>query len=278
MRKPKSGQTHAISAAVRHLLFIGCVGEPEFLAVLRTFGPLPEDGIRELAELLVGSIGVYRLQHWACLPVPAEQSKQLDNISKRARHLLNAMGIEDHEAVGKNPSVAVSRLHSTAQFWLPVALYKAALDRRPETATFTARERVVYLVALLSDLVLAADRSKAQVLEHSIRGEKRGRGGIGRKGPAPKGRLLHNLFSTYTNLRSKYPTSGPGPADRQSLIAFVRAGLTLAVSFPPPIVGPDDILCQRVEHRGRLDLLEQTTDDSIRGAFDRWVHNPNPKW
>jgi hypothetical protein len=274
MRRPQ--KANAISKAVRHVLFNGGVGETEFSALLRTFGPLPEDGIRELAELLVGSIGAYRIQQLALLPPPAEQAAQLDEISKSAMQLLKSMGIEDSEAVGLDPGVALARLHSTAQFWLPVALYKAAVDRRPETATFTARERVTYLVALLSDLVLSADQSKAQVLEHSIRGKNRGRGGISRKGPAPKGRLLYDLFSTYAKLRTKYPTSGSRLADRKSLVAFVQAGLALAVSLPPPIVGPDGTLCQRAEPRGPLDLVKQTTDDSIRGAFDRWVAQSKP--
>jgi len=48
--KKRSGQTDAISTAVQNVLFAGDVGNSEFLASLRAFGPLPEDGIRELAE------------------------------------------------------------------------------------------------------------------------------------------------------------------------------------------------------------------------------------
>jgi hypothetical protein len=164
------------------------------------------------------------------LPPPTEQAEQLDDICKSAKQLLKSMGIEDSEAVGLDPGVALARLHYTAQFWLPVALYKAALDRRPTTATLAARDRVTYLVSLLSDLVLAADRSKARALEQSVRGTRRDRGGIARSGPTPKGRLLHDLFSTYAKLRHEYPTSGPRPAFGQPLVAFVRAGLALTVS------------------------------------------------
>jgi hypothetical protein len=269
----ESGQTHAITTAVEHMLFAANVGSSEFSALLRAFGPLPKDGIRELAELLVRGVGVYRLQHLACLPPPAEQAKQLDDISKNAIRLLQSMGVEDHHAVGLDPSSVLSRLHSTAQCHLPVALSKVALDRRPTTAALTASERVTYLAVLLSDLVPATESSAAQVLELSPRRNKRSRGGIGRQGPAAKERLLHDLFDAYAKLRAKYPRSGPDPAYGKPLIAFVRAGLALAVSLPPPIMGPDGTVYQCADMpRGSLDLMKDTltTDDSIRGAFTRW--------
>jgi hypothetical protein len=120
--KKRSGQTDAISTAVQNVLFAGDVGNSEFLASLRAFGPLPEDGIRELADLLVGSVCVYRTHQLALLPPPAKQGKQFDAISKSAKRLLKSMGIKDLLAVGAQPGLALARLHSTAQAWLPVAL------------------------------------------------------------------------------------------------------------------------------------------------------------
>lgn len=183
------------------------------------------------------------------------------------------MGIKDPQAVGPNPKHAPELMNPTAQLWLFVEMYKVANERRPTTATLPANALMELLLVLLSDLVAAADRCAISARQQSIRASGRGRGGKGRDGPTPEVTLLYALFEAYAALRNQYPNSGPAPAFSVPLMAFVRAGLALAVSSPPPIVAADGTTYVSAEKiYGRLDLAKKTrtTDGSIRGAFNRW--------
>jgi hypothetical protein len=183
------------------------------------------------------------------------------------------MGINDPQAVALNPMHAPALVKPTAHLWLIVEMHKVAAERRPTSATVAAHERLKTLLVDLSDLVAAADRCAISARQQSIRGNGRGRGGKGREGPTPEVTLLHALFETYTALRHQYPNSGPGPAFGAPLIAFVRAGLALAVSSPPPIIAADGKTYVSAEKiYGGLDLAKEsrTTYLSIRAAFKRW--------
>jgi hypothetical protein len=248
----------------------------KFMSLVGAFGPLPEEGIHQLAVQIVPSVCRYRLQQQikVQMPTPADQSEELERIANHARHLLSSMGIDDPQAIARNPTRATALLTPTAHLRLFVEMYEIAKERRP-TATFTANERMTFLLVLLSDLVAAADRSAVSARQQSIREGGRRRGGKGRGGPTPEVTLLYALFDTYATLRRQYtPNSGPMPKTPDpSLRAFVRAGLALAVSLPPAIVAADGKTYRSAEKiYGGLDLVKETriTNDSIRGAFNRW--------
>jgi hypothetical protein len=145
---------------------------------------------------------------------------------------------------------------------LSVELYRIANERRPTTTTFSANERITYLLVLLSDLAAAANRCAAAAKAQSIRGSRRGRGGKAREGTTSKSTLLYALFEAYTVLRRQYPQQAAPPRRRRlrnnRLIAdidappkaFVRAGLALA----------EPGLAEKTA----------TTCASIDAAFDRW--------
>jgi hypothetical protein len=221
---------------------------------VKAFGPIPEDGVRNLAERMVYALSVYRLQQTARFPAPAKQKVQLEKIAKHARQLLSCLVIDDPEAVGLNPTHARANLNPIAQLWLPVELYKIAKERRAATATFTANERMIYLLVLLSDLVAAADRCSVSARNQSVRKASRRRGGKAREGTTAKSSLLNALFEAYAALQHQWPQcAAPTPHRRRRNLskAFVRAGLALAA--------PD------------LAKESQTTDGSITPAFDRWA-------
>jgi hypothetical protein len=266
-----------LSAAVHQLVIIGGMAPAEFASLVGAFGPLPEDGIHELAQSMLASVGLYRLQQ-SCRSrrkgtSPAKESEQLERIASQTRHLLASMGIKDSQAIGLNPKQAPALMNPPAQQWLFVEMYKVANERRPTTATLVANARMELLLVLLSDLVAAADRCAVSARQQSIRGGGRGRGGKGREGPTPEVTLLYALFDTYATLRRQYtPNNGPMPKTPDpSLSAFVRAGLALAVSLPPAIVAADGTTYRSAEKiYGGRDLAKRITDRAIGGAFYRW--------
>jgi hypothetical protein len=259
----------------------------KFASLVRTFGPLPEEGIHQLAAHIVPSVCRYRLQQQGTrLPAPAKQSELLERIANHAEQLLTSMGIADPQAVGLSPIHAPAHLSPTVHMWLFVELYRIATERRPTTATFTANERMTFLLVLLSDLAASANRCAGLARKQSIRTNKRSKGGKGREGTTPVVTLLYALFETYAILRRQYPqcanppthrrrgkphNGDPTPACDARLKAFVRAGLALAVSIPPAIVAADGKRYESAEKiYGTPDLAKRTTDPAIRGAFYRW--------
>jgi len=150
-------------------------------------------------------------------------------------------------------------------------LYRVAVERRPETATATADERLTNLIILLSDLVAAAERSAREV------STRPGLGGDRRTGElTPEGELIQAIIKLYIDFRNRFPSSGPKAAVDKRLRTFVRSGLELAVSCVR-LVGPDG---KKYEpwYMAAIDCdlpkPTRTTDDAIRGAFRR-VHKPN---
>jgi hypothetical protein len=260
-----------ISDAVYQLLLMGGLAPARFVSLVSTFGPLQEDGMRKLAERMVFLAGVYGLQIVKQLPTTSQQSDQLTNIGTSARRLLKAMGIDDSRKAGVDPVRSQALLDPTPHLWLLPELYRVAKERRPTTATFTACQRITFLLVLLSDLVAAADRCAISAQAQSVRASRRGRGGTSREGPTPLASLQYALFEMYADLRRQYPEcASPRPLRRRRtrhnngpmvvldapFKSFVHAGLAL--------VAPD--------------LAKSTTGDAIRGNFNRWsVHNPKRK-
>jgi hypothetical protein len=215
--------------AVR-IIYLGGMDPGKFAPVLNAFGPVPDEGQRELAERLVGKVGVYRLEYQIERPRPAVERKRLEDIAAAASRLLVLLEIEDTEGSVAGPDRFQPR--SWAGSLLLTELYAVANERRPTTAKLDANERWVALLLLLSDLKEAAVRCAPRTSQ-LVPGKLEGRGGIRRHGPDPKGRLLQGLFETYAALRGRYPDSGPSVAYNVSLKTFVRTSLALAASSAP---------------------------------------------
>jgi hypothetical protein len=259
-----------------HVISVGEMDPDKFLPVLTTFGPLPDDGQRELAERLVGGVGAYRLCFQMKGPRPAEEREQLKRVAELAEILLKKLGVKNPLALSTDPAESQPRSWTAAS--LLVELYKLANERRPAMATLTAHERWTALLLLLSNLKEAAERCAPMAMQRSPRGsERRGRGGVGRWGTEAKGRLLHSCFETYAALRLRYPNSGASLACDDSLKAFVRAVLTLAASSAPPFSGPDGLQYQLGEKVCGVHELGQTTDAAIKNAFHRWENRSKRK-
>lgn len=75
-----------LSAAVHQRIINGGMAPAKFASLVDTFGPLPEDGIHELAQRMLASVGIYRLQQLCRLhrkdTSPAKESDQLEKIAK----------------------------------------------------------------------------------------------------------------------------------------------------------------------------------------------------
>jgi len=100
---------------------------------------LPEEGQRELAERLVGKIGVYRLEYATERPQPALERKRLADVVQSAGHLLELLGIEDLRA--SSAEIRTAQPRSWAASWLLVELHAVATERRPTMATLDANQR-----------------------------------------------------------------------------------------------------------------------------------------
>jgi hypothetical protein len=155
-----------LSAAVHQLVITGGMAPANFVSLIRTFGPLSEEGIDQLAAHIVRNVSIYRLQQYKTrLPAPAEQSEQLKRIANHAEQLLTSMGIDDPKAVGLTPAHVPALLSPTVHMSLFVELYKVANERRPTTATFTANERMTFLVIRHSAIRFSGRREPMRRLD-----------------------------------------------------------------------------------------------------------------
>jgi len=117
----------AMTELAARTIYLGGMHPERFLPVLNAFGPLPEEGQRELAERLVGKIGVYRLEYATERPQPAVERKRLVDIAQLAGRLLELLGIEDPQALGAE--IGTVKPRSWGASWLLVELYTVATER-----------------------------------------------------------------------------------------------------------------------------------------------------
>jgi hypothetical protein len=265
----------AMTQLAARTIYLGGMHPKKFLPVLNAFGPLPEEGQRELAERLVGRVGEFRLAIGAKGLLPSEERDDLTQIAQAAKDLLKMLGVDNPQMLSSD--VAKAQLHSWACGWLLPEFYKVGTEKRPATAAMAAHERWITLLLLLSDVKEAAERCALMAMHTSPRDRnRRGRGGTGRRGPDPKGRLLCGLFETYSALRRRYPDSGP-PLARKRPSDFVSACLTLAASSAPAFTGKDGARYELWDEDVGVEQSNQTTPKAINSAFDRWKkRRPNP--
>jgi hypothetical protein len=240
-----------------------------FSAVLSAFGRIPAAAQYDLAVRLVNAAGVFHLRkavEQQKFPRAHEQRDQLEDISTLASRLLALLGVNEPKSVADGVRGWVHPTATSLLTWL----YRVAVERRPATATASADERLTTLIVLLSDLVEAAEQSAREV------STRPGFGGDRRTGElTPEGELIQAIIKLYIDFRNRFPSSGSKPAFDKQLRKFVRSGLELAVSCV--VVGSDG---KKYEpwHMAAIDCdlpkPTRTTDDAIRGAFQR-VHKPN---
>src|SRR5262249_14501895 len=124
-----------------------------FSAVLSAFGPIPPDAQYDLAVRLVKAAGIFHLRkvvEQQKFPRAHERRDQLEGISTLASRLLALLGVNEPKSVADG--VRRGTVHPTATSLL-MWLYRVAVERRPETATATADERLTNLIILRSDLL-----------------------------------------------------------------------------------------------------------------------------
>ena len=73
-----------ITELARSTILSGGMEPDKFVVVLVAFGPLPGEGQLELAERLVGAVGVYRLRLTIKRSQPAKERNQLNRIALAA--------------------------------------------------------------------------------------------------------------------------------------------------------------------------------------------------
>ena len=233
--------------------------------VLSALGKLPEDGQLHLAEALIRASNIYwlRKQH-SNLPQPNQEQRRLKDIAGSATRLLKLLGIKPPDSVAEGV-VSLTKLHSVTSNYILTGLYKVATDRRGLSA-LDAGKRLATLLVLVSDLAEAATRAKGEITAH--------RSNVQSRNPLrAEGQLIYAIFDIYADLREHFPKSGPKLAFDRPLKSFVRTCLQFAVS--PVIVRSQDGQNYQVGDAtaadSKLPKKERTTDDAIRGHFNRWL-------
>lgn len=250
----------------RRVIFIGGMDPEKFAAVVEVFGNLPIEGQQELAERLVGAIGIYRLRYTGRNdPTPAEDQKLLTRIRQHARDLLADFEVENSASHIANVE---SALRSRASGLLLTELYRLANERSSDEARPPVEHRLAAVIVSLSDLTEAAGRCAKAASQKSLRrGKTNRRGGTSHQGPTEKTELLYRLFEIHETVREQSRSRKKLPATDARRKQFVRAALVLAASSAPPVgryeltdkaCGPD------------LSKASITTDRSIGAAYSRW--------
>jgi hypothetical protein len=232
-------------------------------AVLSTFGPMPEQGQRELLRHIPSALSRYWFQLKASAPTavrvtPSEQRNRLKLVEKTARKLLSLFGVKCR-VMPPRCLLENSPIHTPSQRLR--ILQRLDKDGRPldpkarpealaAVMDATAGAILVRLAAaginptdgdadrVNVELAAASDRtaevvisllwlhSQAEAAVRDVRTRK-GHGGARRR-PTPKGALIRGAVSMYAHLREQYPKSGKKPRYGGPMLRFIRAVAALA--------------------------------------------------
>lgn len=257
-----------ISTAASELVGSTTFSLAEFEKVLLAFGDLPESRQRELATRLIHASGIYRLRisiEEQGFPSEYQKREQLKSISVSATRLLKLLGVTDPKSVAKAVTLAdlaAIKFHAVTTTSILTGLYRVAVERRPQIEV-DASDRLKELLVLLSDL--------AAITAHVEDAPKKP------KGKGAKGELIYELIEIYAELRRLFPDSGPKPGFGGPLNRFIRACLQFAITrvvvtdstgakyqLDPRAVGPK-------VPPDRINIVDDVSDDVIRGAFTQWA-------
>lgn len=212
---------------------------PENLAgVLSVFGPLPEDGQRNLLDHLYIALGRYGLMTKAVRVItPSALRHRLRMIESTARKLLRFLGVDCNKAALSwflnSPHVApqqrlgmLGELHLKGRAaWTQLTIasinYNGEDEERASAESAAASRRTAE--AVLSLLWLCSQSSLAA---QSVR-VRNGSGGS-RNRSTPQNALIRDVINIYAVMRMQYPDSGNKPGYGGHMLRFIRAVAALA--------------------------------------------------
>jgi len=233
-----------------------------FLDVIQGFGSLPNEGQLQLANQLIEAREQY-VYHVISLAHdttrPSHLRNRLQAIGSTAEQLLRLLHRDGAEPAPWNT-------HHVITGALP-ELCRIGTERRPNQI-WDPPQGVSLLGAMLGDLVEAGATADAI---YPVRHPERHGGNRKRGLSNPASNLIERLIDIYAELREMYPGSGPPPAVGKPLIQFVRAGLTFAVSIRKSPDGSKRPSFEAAFMDPDLPKETRTTDDAIRGIFQRRV-------
>jgi hypothetical protein len=239
-----------------------------FTAVVDTIGDLPKPRQRILARLLNNARNIYRTRKMTegqNYPLPSGELRELKAIRNTAIKLLKWMGVNNPSSIATNPfqnGMGVSPVISSRL--LPV-LQRVAGERRPNTETASALQRLSSLLLVLSDLVEAAD-----VCAKDTRARPRsGRGGVSREGHTAEANLLNSLFDAFKAIQPKGSRAKNIKLDTV-LKNFVKAGLAMVVANAKTTGLTGRVYLNFSANYVDQKLPTRITESAIRNAFSRW--------
>ena len=208
-------------------------------AVLAVFGPLPEDGQRQLLHRLYSAFVPYWFGRKTERVITSGATRdRLRTIEASARKLLNYLGVNYkivappwcwENALDRTPWEKLSILGKPDAKGSAILMRLASADNdyrnvdvdRVNAELAVASKRTAEVVTSLLWL-----RSQAQLAAQRVQPQK-GRGGV-RNRPTPQGALLRDCIFIYAHMRDQYPQSGRKPGYGGPMLRFVRAVAALA--------------------------------------------------
>ena len=260
-------QTWSLPGPVLEALSVPFIDAARFGAVIEALGTVPTEGQVDLVNRLLNARGKYLAHRMGVCDSESQQGvrrKRLSEIGSMAGRLLRLLHRDGLDPQPWN-------LHSAITLALP-HLCQLAAERGPDQSWDRALGR---LEMMLADLQKVGSQAET-VFPRQF---PKKHGGRRREGPDPAKGLVERLIEIYEDMRARYPESGPAPAFGAPLIQFVRAGLAFTVSPPPESIDSDGRRWQLTEVRlleTDLPKASRTTDDAIRGVFDR-LHRSSRK-
>jgi len=238
---------------------------------LSAFGPLPENGQKQLLECLLELWGGFQRfdKELFVSILPGAKQKKLSQIANTAGQLLTLLGmpeigtsnyyvfdVDKKDATLKplwdmpvdgSASALLWRFgkQSTSGNLIAASLMCASLDSADHEgvhrAVSEANERVAQVIF---GLLWLHNRAKS-ALQSSSRGAKK-HGGV-RRGQTQTGFMILNAIGIYAHMRENYPNSGNPPAFGGPMCSFVRATANL--------------------------FGDKVSDDQIKEGLRRWKTN-----
>lgn len=225
------------------------IAEERLASVVRSFGQIPFDGIKQLLDGLVTIYGTYqgsklvtRIKHSDELELLLRAANHLekaieafgldtDTIANDAlwQHLRNAAPVERLDICG---GLADPKRHQKENLMVGDAIRLRLMlatdnrngNRQTQHSEENANQATHQLLALMELWRRSIQAAKAIHV-------RKGRGGA-RHRPKGEGLMIRQLIERYGALRAKYPDSGPQPAGGGPMYCFVQSA-ALACGSPP---------------------------------------------
>jgi hypothetical protein len=205
--------------------------EPVTLAaVLTEFGPLPEEGQKQLIDCLVLAYGRYQMLARSIGRIPPSRIRnQLVAIETTTQKLLLQLGVNPNKVQGCKSSDASEQLQrlreqDEGRLYLVDQLSFASIETTDKDQAAVNAELPEAIRRVTDDVfgLLDLHERAKKAVQTATKRTAPGKGGPQHR-PHAEGQLIRDAITIYEHMRSQYPNSGNKPGYGGPMLRFIHA-------------------------------------------------------